>query len=99
MPTRSMPSAPSTGDRTIIGVGVGGAIIAALCCFTPILAVALGAIGLAAWLAWADYILMPALILCLALAAYGLYRIRQHSDSTADACCAPGEQPKATRRP
>ena len=35
-------------DRKLIGTGVVGTVIAALCCFTPILVVLLGAVGLSA---------------------------------------------------
>ena len=51
-------------------------MLAALCCLTPLLAILFGAVGLTAWLAKADYVLMPALILCVALIAFGLYRGR-----------------------
>ena len=39
-------------DRKLIATGVVGTVIAALCCFTPILVVLLGAVGLSAWLGW-----------------------------------------------
>jgi mercuric ion transport protein len=61
-------------DRTLITTGSIGAVLAALCCFTPLLAVALGALGLTAWLAKADYLLLPVLLLGLALLGLGLYR-------------------------
>jgi mercuric ion transport protein len=96
-PARAMAPASSKGDRTILGVGVGGSLVAALCCFTPILAIALGAIGLSAWLGWADYVLFPALALFLALAGYGFYRVRRHPGAPA-ACCAPGREPEAGGR-
>jgi mercuric ion transport protein len=63
-------------DRTFITTGMVGAVLAALCCMTPLLAVVFGAVGLTAWLAKADYVLIPALILCLALIAFGVYRKR-----------------------
>jgi mercuric ion transport protein len=63
-------------DRALITTGVAGAMVAAVCCATPILAVVFGAVGLTAWLAKADYVLIPALILCLGLAGFGLYRKR-----------------------
>jgi len=68
-------------DRRLIGVGAVGTIVAALCCGTPLLVLALGALGLSAWLAWADYVLMPALLFFLGLLAYGLYQ-RRHKHST-----------------
>ena len=63
-------------DRTLLTTGVAGAAIAAFCCATPLLAVVLGAVGLTAWLASADYVLMPVLIVCLGLIGFSLYRMR-----------------------
>jgi mercuric ion transport protein len=63
-------------DRSLIATGAIGALLAAICCATPVLAVLLGAIGLTAWLAKADYVLIPVLFLFLALLVLGLYRRR-----------------------
>ncbi len=65
-------------DRPLITTGVIGAVLAAICCMTPLLVVVFGAVGLTAWLAKADYVLIPALSLCLALVVFGLYRRRLH---------------------
>lgn len=65
-------------DRTLITTGAVGAVFAAICCATPLLAVVLGAVGLAGWLAKADYVVIPALILCLGLVGFGVYRRRLH---------------------
>ena len=59
-------------DRKLLGISLGGSVLAAACCFTPILALLLGPIGLSAWLAWLDYILIPALVFFLGIAAYAL---------------------------
>ncbi|MET4103944.1 mercuric ion transport protein [Roseovarius sp. MBR-78] len=69
-------------DATIIKTGVIGTVIAAICCFTPVLAIGLGVVGLSAWLGWLDYVLLPALALFIGITAYGLWRRRQ-----AAACC------------
>lgn len=61
-------------DSTFLKTGIIGSIIAAVCCFTPLLVVLLGAGGLAAWLGWIDYLLFPALALFLAMTLYGLWR-------------------------
>lgn len=61
-------------DRSLITTGAIGAILAAICCATPLLAVILGTVGLTAWLAHADYIVISVLILGVALASFGLYR-------------------------
>lgn len=64
-------------ERTILGTGIVGSVVTAVCCFTPALPLALGALGLSAWLVWADLVLLPALALFLALTAYGLWRYRR----------------------
>jgi mercuric ion transport protein len=61
----------------LFGVGVGGTVLAAVCCATPALAILLGALGLSAWLAWSDYVVIPALLVFLAVAVFGLIRWRQ----------------------
>jgi mercuric ion transport protein len=63
-------------ERTLIATGAIGAALAAICCATPLLVAVLGAVGLTGWLAKADYVVMPALILCLGLIGFGLYRRR-----------------------
>jgi mercuric ion transport protein len=63
-------------SRTLIATGGVGAALAAICCFTPLLAFALTAVGLTAWLAKADYVVIPVLLLGMALIALGLYRRR-----------------------
>ena len=59
-------------DRALIATGAIGGILAAVCCATPLLAFALAAVGLGAWLAKADYVLIPILVVCLALLGLGL---------------------------
>ena len=61
-------------DRSLITTGAIGATLAAICCATPLLAVVLGGVGLTAWLAHADYVVMPVLFLGVALVGLGLYR-------------------------
>lgn len=70
-------------DTTIVKSGIIGSVLAAICCATPILVIALGAVGLSAWLGWIDYVLLPTLALFLSLTAYGLWRRNR-----AAACCA-----------
>jgi mercuric ion transport protein len=65
---------PSLNDRSLIATGAVGAALAAICCATPLLAVVLGGIGLTAWLAKADYVVLAVLVLALALMGLGLYR-------------------------
>jgi mercuric ion transport protein len=68
-------------DRTILRTGIAGTVIAAICCFTPVLLIALGAVGLSAWLGWVDYVLLPALAIFLAFTAYGLWLRQRNRDA------------------
>jgi mercuric ion transport protein len=61
-------------DRSLITTGAIGTVLAAICCATPLLAIVLGSIGLTAWLAKADYIVMGVLLLGVALVGIGLHR-------------------------
>lgn len=63
-------------DRKLMATGIIGAVVAALCCFTPILAILLGAVGLSAVLGYLDYVLIPALIVFTGIAVYAVYRHR-----------------------
>jgi len=49
-----------------------GAVILALCCFTPILVVLVTAIGLASVVGYLDYVLFPLLALFVGLFIYAL---------------------------
>lgn len=71
----------------LFGIGVGGTVLAAVCCATPALAILLGALGLSAWLAWSDYVVIPALLAFLAVAVFGLIRWRQ--SGPAGGCSVP----------
>jgi len=66
-------------DRKLLGIGIVGAGIAALCCFTPVLVVLLGAVGLSATLGWLDYVLPPALIFFIGLTGFALWKKRASS--------------------
>jgi len=66
------------GDgRGLLAAGLTGTVIAALCCFTPVLVVLLGAVGLSAMFGWLDYVLLPALAFFIGLTLYAVRR-RQH---------------------
>lgn len=66
-------------DKSLIWTGGVGAAIAAICCATPVLVLLLPLVGLGAWLAAADYVLVPLLLVCLGLLGIGLYRSRCHT--------------------
>lgn len=60
-------------DKLLL-TGVIGTVIAALCCFTPVLVVLLGAVGLSAVVGVLDYVLLPALFIFAAITVYALVR-------------------------
>ena len=55
-------------------MGIIGSLVAALCCFTPILVVLLSVLGLGWFTGYLDYILFPVLFIFLGLTVYGYYR-------------------------
>ncbi len=71
-----------TKNKKLLCTGAGGTIVTALCCFTPLLVVLFGALGVSAWLGWIDYVLFPALGFFVVLTIYALYRWRCHRDET-----------------
>lgn len=58
----------------MLKTGVAGAVVAGVCCFTPLLAVVFGALGLTAALAWSDYVLLPMLAVSLGMVGFALVR-------------------------
>lgn len=76
-----MMGGPAVEDRKLLGIGIFGTVIAALCCFTPILVVLLGAVGLSALVGWLDYVLVPATIGFAALTVYAVWRRRSGGSS------------------
>jgi mercuric ion transport protein len=78
------------GDRALIATAAIGGTVAAICCATPLLAAVLGAGGLTAWLAKADYIVIPAFLISIALVGLGLYRRRTALQACSDpSACQP----------
>ncbi|MFK5979103.1 MAG: mercury resistance system transport protein MerF [Rhizobiaceae bacterium] len=68
-------------DKKIITTGIIGTVIAALCCFTPVLVILLGAVGLSAIVGYLDYVLLPALAFFVILTIYAVWR-RQRRQQT-----------------
>jgi mercuric ion transport protein len=64
-------------DKGLLCTGAAGSVIAAICCFTPVLVIAFGVIGLSAWVGWLDYVVFPMLAFFLGLTGYALHRLRQ----------------------
>ncbi len=56
-------------------IGVLGASLSALVCFTPLVITALGLVGLSSWFTWIDSAFHGILAICLAIAGFAAYRI------------------------
>ncbi len=78
-----MNNAKGKRKSTLLKVGVIGFVLAALCCFTPVLVILLGAVGLSAWIGHLDAVLLPALFGFLVLTVYALLR---------QGCCKSNQQ-------
>jgi len=70
--------------KRLLCTGLIGSSLVALCCFTPILVVLLGVVGLGAIIGYLDYVLLPALVGFLGLAVYGLFGRNREGGSI---CC------------
>ena len=60
-------------DRKMLRVGLGGAAVSLLCCFTPILVILVAGVGLSVVIGWLDHILFPLFFTFMGVAAYALY--------------------------
>ncbi len=65
-------------DKLLLS-GIIGTVVAALCCFTPLLVVLLGTVGLSAMLGWLDFVLLPALAVFAGITIYALARRRKRA--------------------
>lgn len=71
--------------KSLLKLGITGTVVTAICCFTPALVVLLGAVGLSAWLAWLDSVLIPLLVVFIAITAFALMGVisaARHSESS-----------------
>lgn len=73
-------------DRNLLRTGIIGTVIAAICCFTPVLVLLFAAVGLSAWMGWwLDYfVLFPALAIFLGLTGYAAYRLKRKPAAPGD---------------
>lgn len=60
-------------ERFLLKLGIAGTVIAALCCFTPVLIILLSIVGLSALTGYLDYVLFPALAFFIGLTGYALW--------------------------
>lgn len=58
----------------LLVTGLIGSVLSALCCFTPILVILFGTLGLSAFVGWLDFVLLPSLALFLGITVYALIK-------------------------
>lgn len=66
--------AKSDGAKKCLKVGTWGAVVTAICCFTPVLVIGLGIVGLGMFTPYLDYLLLPALGFFLILTIFALWQ-------------------------
>ncbi len=64
-------------NSKLLKTGATCTCITALCCFTPILVILLGAVGWSAVVGYLDYVLFPALAIFIAITVYALVMKRR----------------------
>ena len=62
-----MKKHPPQSSKKGIYASVAGTVLVALCCFTPILVITLGIVGMSAVTPYLDYVLLPALAVMILL--------------------------------
>lgn len=82
---------PASG---LLKLGIIGTITAALCCFTPVLVVLFGAVGLAAVVGYLDYVLFPALGVFILITLYALWRRQRNGGQSCESCPTPPASPR-----
>ncbi len=60
-------------DSKLLKRGIIGSMVAAVCCFTPLLVIAFAGVGLSALIGGLDYVLFPLLFASLGVVAFALY--------------------------
>lgn len=61
-------------DNRLLKIGIVGTVVAAVCCFTPLLAIVAGAVGLTALFGYLDMLHFPALIIFALITIYALWK-------------------------
>lgn len=61
-------------ENKLLRTGVIGTLIAAVCCFTPLLVVILGALGFTAVIGYLDYVLLPMLGVSILLVVFSVWK-------------------------
>jgi mercuric ion transport protein len=63
--------------QTLLKTSIVGTVIALVCCFTPVLVILFGVLGLSAYVGWLDMVILPILALFLILTGYALWKCKK----------------------
>lgn len=63
-------------NNSLLKYGILGTLLTALCCFTPVLVVLSGAVGLSAFTGYIDVVLLPVLAIFIIITFYELWKRR-----------------------
>jgi len=72
-----MPDPVSQPSKRTMYAAFAGTVLVALCCFTPILVILLGLVGLSAFTPHLDRVLLPALAVMVLLSTVAYWRWRR----------------------
>ncbi len=69
-------------NKTRLTTGIVGTVLAALCCFTPVLVVLLAGVGLSGAIGYLDLVLLPALAIFAGITVYALWRRKLNTSTS-----------------
>lgn len=75
-----MDKISSQASKKGIYTALCGTVLVAICCFTPILVILLGTIGLSAFTPYLDIVLLPSLVIMIVLTIVSYLRLRKSAE-------------------
>jgi mercuric ion transport protein len=79
-----MEKQSSNPSKKGIYAALAGTVLVALCCFTPILVITLGTVGLAVLTPYLDYVLLPGLVLMIIVTIISYIRWKKTNTNLED---------------
>jgi len=61
-------------NSSLLKTGITGTVLIALCCFTPVLVILFGAVGMSAMVGYLDIVLLPALTIFIGITLFALWK-------------------------
>ena len=63
--------------RSLLRIGIVGTVVAAICCFTPVLVILFAVAGLSGAVGWLDYVLLPTLAVFVGITLYAMMKAKK----------------------